>query len=266
MLAILLAAAIAVTPEMIVWKDGPPNLPKGSQIAVLEGDPKLPGIFTMRVRVPAGAQLAPHWHPRDERVTILSGSVELGFGTTADKGAVTRYGAGSFYVNPPRAMHYLYFPEETVMQMTGLGPWKIETSDPAQQNPPVTATVTLREISPKAGEALSAPVSVSATVDYAIHEAFRADTYYFTVQFQSIEEGRTFSVDRMVTRAEANAAAPPIRTLETATGTANVTYDLAKVWSHPNLQRPVQLKIALHEMTSDTTSRIVATTDWIEYH
>lgn len=127
-LSLLLAAAIAVAPETIVWKDGPPTLPAGSKIAVLEGDPRAEGIFTMRVRVPAGASLAPHWHPRDERVTILSGAVQLGFGSTTDKANTKRYGAGSFYVNPPRTMHYLYFPEDTVMQMTGVGPWEIHTT------------------------------------------------------------------------------------------------------------------------------------------
>jgi quercetin dioxygenase-like cupin family protein len=102
-LALLLAAAIGITPDAVVWKDGPPPLP-------------------------AGARLAPHWHPRDERVTILSGAAELGFGATADRKATKRYDAGSFYVNPPRTMHYLYFPEETVMQMTGVGPWELFTT------------------------------------------------------------------------------------------------------------------------------------------
>lgn len=129
LLALILAAAIAVTPDTVVWKDGPPTLPPGSKIAVLEGNPREAGIFTMRVRVPAGAKLAPHWHPRDERVTILSGAVELGFGPQADPAATKRYGAGSFYVNPPRAVHYLFFPEETVMQMTGVGPWEIRHPD-----------------------------------------------------------------------------------------------------------------------------------------
>jgi quercetin dioxygenase-like cupin family protein len=129
MILALLLAAIGLTPEAIVWKDGPPTLPAGSKIAVLEGDPRAAALFTMRVRVPAGAALAPHWHPRDERVTILSGAAELGFGTVAEKTNVKRYGAGSFYVNPPRTMHYLYFPEETVMQMTGFGPWELFTTD-----------------------------------------------------------------------------------------------------------------------------------------
>lgn len=123
--------AIAFTPDAIVWKDGPPSLPAGSKMAVLEGDPRSDGMFTIRIRVPAGASLAPHWHPRHERVTILSGAAELGFGSTADRTSVKRYGAGSFYVNPPRAMHYLFFPEATEMQMTGVGPWEIHTSSAA---------------------------------------------------------------------------------------------------------------------------------------
>ena len=127
-LALILAAAIAISPDAIVWKDGPPTLPAGAKTAVLEGDPRAEGMFTMRVKVPAGASLAPHWHPRDERVTVLSGTVELGFGTVADKSATKRYGAGSFYVNPPHTMHFLFFPEETVLQMTGAGPWEIHTT------------------------------------------------------------------------------------------------------------------------------------------
>lgn len=130
LLSLVLAdTPIGITPEAVVWKDGPPTLPAGSKVAVLEGDPRAEGIFTMRVRVPAGATLAPHWHPRHERVTILSGAAELGFGSTADRGATKRYGPGSFYVNPPRVMHYLFFPEETVMQMTGIGPWELFTTE-----------------------------------------------------------------------------------------------------------------------------------------
>ena len=130
MLALILAAAIALTPDAIVWKDAPPSLPKGSKVAVLEGDPKVEGMFTMRVKVAAGAKLAPHWHPRDERVTVLSGAVELGFGETADPATTKRYAAGSFYLNPPRVMHYIYFPEDTVLQMTGTGPWEIHATPP----------------------------------------------------------------------------------------------------------------------------------------
>ena len=30
-------------------------------------------------------------------------------------------------VNPPRVMHYTYFPEATEVQLTGQGPWEVHT-------------------------------------------------------------------------------------------------------------------------------------------
>src|SRR5688500_9920891 len=69
-------------PDQIAWAAAPPSMPAGTQIAVLEGDPAAKRWFTLRLKVPAGARLAPHWHPRDERVTVLSGRVAVGFGET----------------------------------------------------------------------------------------------------------------------------------------------------------------------------------------
>src|SRR4051794_16523884 len=56
----------------IPWGDAPPSMPAGAKIAVLEGDPRKPAFFTMRLKLPAGARLAPHTHPADERVTVVS--------------------------------------------------------------------------------------------------------------------------------------------------------------------------------------------------
>lgn len=109
----------------VVWKAGPPNLPKGTEVAVLEGDPKMPGMFTMRLRVPAGSKVAPHWHPRPERVTILSGEVRVGFGDHSDAKPLTTYGPGGFYVNPPMSHHFVLFPRTSVIQITGEGPWEL---------------------------------------------------------------------------------------------------------------------------------------------
>ena len=264
-LALLLAAAIGLTPETIVWKDGPPTLPAGAKIAVLEGDPRAEGIFTMRVRVPAGATLAPHWHPRDERVTILSGAAELGFGSLADKNATKRYGAGSFYVNPPRTMHYLYFPEETVMQMTGIGPWELFTTDiDAKPGAQATGSVTLRRITPAAGTVLGDAPKIEAVVDYAIQD-FRPDTFSLSIQFASTTPNQTFSSEGMVVTSKLPPALPLRKMLTTATGTQTVTADFAHIARNPTLARPVRLKVYLHEQTSETSSRVVAASDWVEY-
>jgi quercetin dioxygenase-like cupin family protein len=107
------------------WIDAPASLPAGTKMMLLENHPTREGIFTMRFKVPAGIRLNPHWHPRDERVTILSGLVRVGFGDTFDEDAMTTFGPGSFYVNPPESHHYVWILEETEMQLTGEGPWEI---------------------------------------------------------------------------------------------------------------------------------------------
>lgn len=122
LLAVLLAAAIQV--QAPVWKDGPPTMPKGAKIAVLEGDPAKPGLFTIRLKLPAGARLGPHTHPRPERVTVLSGRVVVGFGKLV-QGEGVAFTAGGFYVTPPDQVHYVSFPEETVLQLTCEGPWEV---------------------------------------------------------------------------------------------------------------------------------------------
>lgn len=111
------------------WVEAPPSMPPGTQIAVLEGDPGTGGLFTLRVRVPAGARVPPHWHPRDERVTVLSGRIGVGFGRQFDEKLLRDFEAGSYYVNPAAAAHFLFFPVETIVQITGEGPWVVNVLD-----------------------------------------------------------------------------------------------------------------------------------------
>ena len=48
----------------IVFGPAPDALPPGAQMAVLQGDPSAPGqLFTIRLRLPNGYVLPPHWHP-----------------------------------------------------------------------------------------------------------------------------------------------------------------------------------------------------------
>src|SRR5262249_18326128 len=62
---------VMVTPADIKWLEGPPSLPKGAKIALLEGDPSKKGPFVMRAKLPSGFKIAPHTHPEDERVTVI---------------------------------------------------------------------------------------------------------------------------------------------------------------------------------------------------
>src|SRR5580700_1593406 len=104
--AILLIASIfvqhtgtqnMVTPEQIQYGPAPAFLPAGAQLAVLEGDPTAPtGDFTVRLKMPNGYRIPPHWHPHRENATVISGDFKVGMGDSFDEGKMTTFGAGSF--------------------------------------------------------------------------------------------------------------------------------------------------------------------------
>jgi quercetin dioxygenase-like cupin family protein len=121
---------IAVAPEAIEWTAGPPTLPAGAKAAVLEGDPTKPGIFTLRLQLPPNYVIPPHRHPEAERVTVLAGSVNVGFGEKVDRKDSTRFRAGSFYVNPAKAAHFVWTKERAILQITAVGPWQLLYLDP----------------------------------------------------------------------------------------------------------------------------------------
>src|SRR4249920_3578966 len=88
------AGIVLSPPDSLKWQAGPPSLPKGAQIAVLEGDPGKEGPFVFRVKVPDGYRIPPHTHPKTERVTIISGTFNLGMGDKFDDKALKPMPAG----------------------------------------------------------------------------------------------------------------------------------------------------------------------------
>src|SRR5438128_7444534 len=83
-------------PDQIQWRDGPPSLLPGAKMAILEGDPAKEGFFTMRLKLPDGYRVFPHWHPRTERLTIIQGIVNLGTGDRFDTAATQTLSAGAY--------------------------------------------------------------------------------------------------------------------------------------------------------------------------
>lgn len=109
----------------ISWKEGPPSLPAGAKLAVLEGDPAKEGFFTMRLLLPDGFKIPPHWHPKVEHVTVISGTFNVGMGETFDQGATRAMPAGTFGFWPADMRHFAWAKGETVVQLHGIGPWMI---------------------------------------------------------------------------------------------------------------------------------------------
>lgn len=114
----------------IEWRDGPGSMEPGAQFAVLEGDPSAPGVFTMRIRMPDGFRIAPHYHPKPERVTVVSGTFRLGSGDVLDPANTTAMEPGSYTSMPPGMRHFAIAEGETVIQLTSTGPWEITYVNP----------------------------------------------------------------------------------------------------------------------------------------
>lgn len=120
-----------VRPSEIKWQDGPSSLPKGAKMVVLEGDPTKDGPFVLRVKLPDGFRIAPHTHPKDERVTVLTGTLFLGMGEKFDEKAATEMPAGSYGRTGANMAHFGFVKGETILQLHGSGPWAVHYINPA---------------------------------------------------------------------------------------------------------------------------------------
>jgi hypothetical protein len=118
-------------PDKLKWQDGPPSLPKGAKIAVLEGDPGKEGPFVFRVKVPDGYRIPPHTHPKMERVTVISGQFNIGMGKSFEPKALMPMPVGTYGYWEPEMAHFVQIKGETVVQFHGIGPWSIKYLNPA---------------------------------------------------------------------------------------------------------------------------------------
>jgi quercetin dioxygenase-like cupin family protein len=125
-----------VSPQEIKWGPAPAVLPPGAQAAVLFGDPSKEGLFALRLKLPEGYRVPPHTHPVDEVVTVVSGAFSLGMGETADRSSAQPLPAGSFFALPPGMAHYVFIDEETVIQISTIGPWGLTYINPADDPRP----------------------------------------------------------------------------------------------------------------------------------
>jgi quercetin dioxygenase-like cupin family protein len=119
------------TPKDMTWAPGPPFLPPGCQLAVLEGDPSQSGPFAVRLSMPDGYKIPAHSHPTTEHVTVISGEFHVGMGDKLDETKGTTLPAGSFGYLPAQMNHFAWAKGATVVQVHGEGPFAIRYVDPA---------------------------------------------------------------------------------------------------------------------------------------
>ena len=118
-------------PKDLKWGDPPAIFEKGASFTVISGDPSKEGLYVVRLKMPAGYKIMPHWHPTDEHVTVLSGNFEVGMGETFDKAALHDLPVGGYVLLPAEMRHYAMAKNACTVQVHGMGPFQLTYVNPA---------------------------------------------------------------------------------------------------------------------------------------
>ena len=120
----------AVLSENLDWKPFP-AFPPSARLAIVVGDPTEPGLYTIRVKVPFGVKLMPHWHPEDRIYTVISGVFYIGLGAHFDSEKLEAYPPGAVVVLRGGTPHFHWARSgEYVTQVSAIGPLGLEYLDP----------------------------------------------------------------------------------------------------------------------------------------
>jgi quercetin dioxygenase-like cupin family protein len=117
-----------VTPDAVEWKPRSPGL----ELAILSGDPAKEGVpFVIRLKLRDGTRVPPHWHPIDEHLTVMTGTLHMGMGEKFDTAGATALRPGSYSLMPKEMRHFVWAEGETILQLHGVGPFKTFWVNPA---------------------------------------------------------------------------------------------------------------------------------------
>jgi hypothetical protein len=116
--------AITINAKELKWGEAPPEIPKGAKISVLFGDPMKAGPYTLRLKVPDGYKIKPHWHSKDEQLTVLTGMMVLHMGDTMTADP-HRLAVGAYHFLPGKVHHAAEAKGATIVQISGEGPFDI---------------------------------------------------------------------------------------------------------------------------------------------
>jgi quercetin dioxygenase-like cupin family protein len=135
-LAVPLSAGAADMPLVrsagqVKWGAPPPVLPPGAKFAVISGNPAATGLVTLRLDLPAGYVIPPHFHPTDEHVTVLKGTLSVGMGDVVDKAKAVTLSPGGYVALMANMHHYAFTSTGAIIQVHMEGPFAITYVNPA---------------------------------------------------------------------------------------------------------------------------------------
>jgi len=120
--------SVQLVPDKLQWRP----YPAGGEQAFILGDPSHPGPYVVRLRLPAGMRLQPHFHPDARVATVLSGTMYFSYGERFESASLRAYPEGSVWTELPAQPHFAWVRDgAVVLQVSGIGP---SGSTPAPQN------------------------------------------------------------------------------------------------------------------------------------
>lgn len=139
-------AAVVVIPargvaQMPALKWGPATavFPAGAKMAVLQGDPSKAEPVTIRLDMPNGYTIAPHFHPTAEAITVIQGSFLVGMGDKVDRSKAMTLPVGGFAVAAAGQHHFAIANGRTIVQVNLDGPFALTYVNPADDPSKKTA-------------------------------------------------------------------------------------------------------------------------------
>ena len=130
--ALVFAAASPAQAKGLKWTDAPPGLPSGAKIAVVSGDPGKAGDFKIRIKMPADYAVAPHHHPTDEVVRVVSGGpLAYGMGDKINTSAAGSLEKGYHVTLMANMNHWASTTAATEIEVSAMGPFAITYVNPA---------------------------------------------------------------------------------------------------------------------------------------
>jgi quercetin dioxygenase-like cupin family protein len=106
--------------ETLKWNPTPfPDV----TVAVIAGNPTAGGMYAIFAKYRAGGTSAPHTHPDQRVVTVISGIYYAGAGTEFDESKLKPLKPGTTIIVPANAPHYAAAKDgEAIVQEIGVGP------------------------------------------------------------------------------------------------------------------------------------------------
>jgi ChrR-like protein with cupin domain len=95
------ALSYSIHDESLEWGPCPEFFPAGCKIAVVHGDPARPNVDIF-FKVPGNYDLPAHWHTSPERMTLLSGEMDVNY----QGQATTKLETGMYAYGPAKAVHH----------------------------------------------------------------------------------------------------------------------------------------------------------------